>query len=126
MAYSADLRERVQAAVETGGQSLSQIAQTFQIGESTLDLWCQRWRETGNMAAKPWAGGRRRVLRESGASIRAVVKKRPDIALSELCEQVVETTGVVASPSMMCRELQRLKLPRKKSRSTIASAKRRG
>jgi transposase len=78
------------------------------------------------MAAKPWAGGRRRSLRASEASIRAAIKQQPDISLNELCEQVAKTSGVVASPSMMCRELQGLQLPRKKSRSTIANAKRSG
>ena len=125
MTYSPDLRERVMAAVRAGGQSLPQIAKTYRISEATLDKWCQRWRETGSVAALPWAGGRRRALRESGALIRAEVKKQPDISLSELCECVTTREDVVASPSMMCRELQRLNLPRKKSRSTTASGKRR-
>jgi transposase len=125
MTYSLDLRERVLAAVRVGGQSLPQIAKTYRISESTLDKWCQRWRATGRVAALPWAGGRRRALRASGAVIRAEVKKQPDVSLSELCQRVAKQIGVVASPSMMCRELQALNLPRQKSRSTTASAKRR-
>lgn len=114
------------AAVQAGGQTLSQIAATFRISDATLDLWCQRWRETGSVAVKPWAGGRQRTLATSGERIRAAVKRQPDITLQELCDHLAETNDVGASPSMMARELQVLKLPRKKSRSTTASGKRRG
>ncbi len=126
MAYSNDLRERVIAAVEAGGQSLSQIARTFQVSESSVDKWMRRWRESGHSAALPWAGGKRRVLASCEACIRAEVRRRPDITLEELCERVAAETKVVASPSMMSRELVVLKLPRKKRVSTTVSGTRRG
>jgi transposase len=126
MAYSQDLRERVIAAVKAGEQSLSQIARTFGVSESTVDKWSRRWRETGQVAAKPWAGGPQRALRECAAVIQAEVRKQPDLTVVELCEQVEAATGVKASQSMMSRELARPKLPRKKRASTIASGTRRG
>lgn len=122
--YSQDLRERVVAAVLAGEQSFPEIAATFQISESTVDKWHKRWKDTGSVAALPWAGGRRRALQDCAASLRAAVKKQPDVSLEELRAQVKATAGVVASPSMVCRELQRLNLPRKKSRSTTANGKR--
>jgi transposase len=125
MAYSPDLRERVIGAVRAGEQSLSQIARTFGVSESTVDKWSRRWRETGKVTAKPWAGGRKRKLRGCTAAIRAEVRKQPDISVDELCERVEAATGVKASQSMMSRELARLKLPRKKRVSTPASAPRR-
>ena len=124
--YSQDLRQRVMTVVTAGQQSLSEIAQVFGISESTVDKWCQRQRNTGSVAARPFAGGRRRVLRDCSAVIRTAVKKQPDVSLAELCEQVQTIHGVHTSPSMMCRELQRLKLPLKKSHSMTASAKRHG
>lgn len=126
MAYSQDLRERVIAAVRAGEQSLSQIARTFGVSESTVDKWSRRWRETGRVAAKPWAGGPKRALRDCAAVIRAEVRKQPDISIEELCERVTTATGVTASQSMMSRELARLKLPRKKRVSMTASVPRRG
>lgn len=126
MAYSQDLRDRVMAAVQAGGQTLSQIAATFRISDATLDVWCQRWRETGSVAAKPWAGGRQRALATSGERIRAAVKQQPDITLQELCDHIADKSAVVASPSMMARELRVLKLSQKKSRSTIVSGRPRG
>ena len=126
MAYSQDLRERVIAAVKSKQQSLAQIAQTFGVSESTVDKWAQRWRATGKVAALPWAGGVKRSLRDCATVIRAEVRKQPDATLDELCHRVEAATDVKASPSMMSRELTRLDLPRKKRRSTTASATRRG
>ena len=126
MACSQDLRERVIAAVRAGEQSLSQIARTFGVSESTVDKWSRRWRETGRVTAQPWAGGPKRALRDCAAAIRAEVRKQPDIRVDELCERVAAATGVKASQSMMSRELARLKLPRKKRASTTASGTRRG
>ena len=125
-AYSQDLRERVIAAVDAGQQSQAAIAQTFGISESTLDKWVKRWRDTGSVAALPFAGGRRRTLKGCTTIIRAEVKRQPDVTLDELCERLEAQTGVSASRSMMSRELQALALPRKKSRSTTALKIRRG
>jgi len=123
--YSQDLRERVIAALRAKRQSLPEIARTFGVSESTVDKWAKRWRDTGSVAAQPFAGGRRRALRNSEVMLRAEVKQQADVTLAELCERVQRHAGVPISPSMMCRELQRLGLPRKKSRSTTVSATRR-
>jgi transposase len=54
------------------------------------------------------------------------VTRQRDATLRELCARVQQAGGVASNPSMMCRELQRLDLPRKKSRSTIANGTRSG
>jgi transposase len=113
-AYSQDLRDRVIAAVEAGQHSYPEIATTFAVSESTLDKWLKRWRETGSVAALPFAGGRRRTLKGCAPTIRAEVAQQPDVTLAELCERVATQTEVTASRSMMARELQLLALPRKK------------
>ncbi len=115
MAYSQDLRERVIAAVRAKRQSLDQIAETFGVSAATVDNWARRWRKTGRVAALPWAGGVKRSLRDCGAAIGAEVRKQPDVTLEELCARIEATSGVHSNPSMMCRELQRLVLPRKKN-----------
>lgn len=107
--YSQDLRERA-------------VAARFGIHKSTLEKWLYRTRDTGSCAALPPASGRRRTLRACEGLIRAEVEQQPDVSLAELCERVEAATGIAASASMMCRELQRLDLPRKKRRSTTASA----
>ena len=122
-AYSQDLRDRVIAAVDAGQQSQAAIAQPFGISESTLDKWVKRWRDTGRVAAVPFAGGRQRALKECAALIRAEVKQQPDVTLEELCERVAAQAEVTASPSMMSRELQVLALPRKKRGFTTANVR---
>ncbi len=122
--YSQDLRDRVLAAVKETNLSQTKIAQCFKISQATLEKWLRRQRETGVCTALPH-GGPTRTLAECEAFIRAQVKKQPDSTLEELCTRVAQAKGVASSPSMMCRELQRLQLPRKKSRSTIINATRR-
>src|SRR6266446_6873538 len=51
--YSMDLRERVVAAVETGGLSCHQAAAQFGVGVSTAIVWARRLRETGSVAPGP-------------------------------------------------------------------------
>jgi transposase len=121
--YSQDLRERAIAALEAG-KTQAEVAAQFQIHKSTLEKWWYRWRDTGSCAALPPASGPKRTLQAAEKLIREEVKKQPDVTLEELCERVQEAEGLVASPSMMCRELKILKLPRKKSRSMTANARR--
>jgi transposase len=124
--YSNDLRERVIVALEAAQESQAEIAETFAVSLSTVEKWWRCWRQTGRRTALPHAGGEPRSLQGCAAFIRAEVKKRPDVTLEELCARVVEAEGVKASPSMMCRELRRLRLPRKKSPSTTANGIRHG
>jgi transposase len=124
-AYSIDLRERVIKAVDAGKQSQAEVAATFGIARRTVELWWQRWRETQSVAALPHGGGPARVLAESEPILRAALKAQPDATLDELIAQVAEAQGLTASQSMMCRELHRLKLPRKKRPSTTARGTRR-
>ena len=124
--YSQDLRERVIAALEAGEETQAEIAERFGVSKSTVEKWWYRWQATDSCAALPITHGPVRTLQTCEAVIRAEVQQQPDVTLGELCERVVEQCAISASPSMMCRTLQHLCLPRKKSRSTIASAIRRG
>ena len=120
-AYSIDLRERVVASVENGECNIPAAARRYKISEPTIERWLARKRRTGNVARLAHAGGPSRKLAAAQAEIRAAVKAQPDASLEELCERVEKETGIKADRSMMCRELARLKLPRKKSRSMPVS-----
>jgi transposase len=54
--YSVDLRERVVAAVVTGGLSCNRAAKQFGIGISTAINWVKRLRETGSVAPGQMGG----------------------------------------------------------------------
>lgn len=112
--YSQDLRERVIAALEAGDGTQAEIAERFRLSKSTVEKWWARWQTTQSCAALPQAHGPARALHGCEAIIRAAVARQPDVSLAELCERVAEQQGIKASPSMMCRTLQHLKLGRKK------------
>ena len=120
-AYSIDLRERVVASVESGECNIPAAARRYKVSEPTIERWLARKRSIGSCAPRPHAGGPARKLASAEAVIREVVKAQADATLQELCEVVEKKTKIKSDPSMMYRELVRLKLPRKKSRSMPAS-----
>jgi transposase len=124
-AYSIDLRERVILSVESGECNIPEAARRYKVSEPSIERWVARQRSTGTCAPLPHAGGVARKLASAAVAIRAAVKAQPDATLQELCEVVEKETKIKSDPSMMCRELARLKLPRKKSHSTPASGTRR-
>jgi transposase len=119
--YSQDLREKVMAGVAGGKASNRLIAETLGISESIIEKWSRRKRVTGSVAASPHAGGVARVLAAHEAFLRAAVKAQPDISLEDLQVRIQAELKLKVSESMVSRELTRLELPRKKSRSTTAN-----
>jgi len=113
-AYSTDLRERVVSSVESGECTIPEAARRYQVSEPSVERWLARKRATGSCAPWPHAGGVPRKLAAAAAVIRAAVKAQPDATLQELCERVEQESKIQSDPSMMCRELARLKLPLKK------------
>lgn len=114
--YSLDLRERVISMLnEDAAATQPDVAEHFQVSLSTVEKWWRRWRETETVAPFPNASGAPRTLEPCQAVIRQTLSQQPDATLQELCDVVHTATGVRASPSMMCRELQLLNLPGKKS-----------
>lgn len=125
-AYSVDLRERVVASVESGECNIPAAARRYKVSEPSIERWLARKRSNGTCAPLPYAGGPTRKLASAEAVIRAAVKAQPDATLQELCERVEKKTKIKSNSSMMYRELVRLQLPRKKSRSMPANGTRRG
>ena len=125
-AYSVDLRERVVASVESGECNIPAAARRYKVSEPSIERWLARKRSIGTCAPLPYAGGPTRKLASAEAVIRAAVKAQSDATLQELCERVEKETKIKSNSSMMYRELVRLKLPRKKSRSMPANGTRRG
>jgi transposase len=121
--YSPDLRRRIVAALEAGEETQSEIAERFQVSRSFVEKLWARWRTSGSCDAKPHAGGRKRSLSADQPRIRTEIAAQPDVTLAELCQRVTSAGGARASTSMMCREVKRLKLPRKKSHSTTLSVR---
>ena len=121
-AYATDLRERAIESVESGESNRPQAARRYKVSGPSLERWLAKYRKTGSCTPLPHAGGPARKLATAERAIRAAVKAQPDASLQELCQIVEQETKIKSAPSMMQRELVRLKLPRKKSRSMPASA----
>jgi len=123
-AYSNDLRLRIIEMIQANELSQADIAEHFSVSLPFVEKLWHRFRTTGSYRAKPHAGGVKRFLRADGQLIRELVKAQPDLTLAELCERVSKATGKAqVTTATMCVELQRLKLPLKKSRFTLSSEK---
>jgi transposase len=59
-----DLRERVAAAVQTGGLSCNQVAKQFAVAISTAIIWVRRLRETGSVADRSGCRCKSNALRQ--------------------------------------------------------------
>jgi transposase len=120
--YSLDLRHKILRASQRRLGSQRALADLFGVSVSFVEKLLRRHRSTGDVAPKPHAGGQQRRLGAAAeAVIRDAVRTTPDSTLEELCTLVADTQGLRVSVPTMCRALQRLGLPRKKSRSMRVS-----
>jgi transposase len=122
--YSTDLRDRIIQALEAGTATQRVIAERFCVSTAFVEQLWQRWRRSGSSAAKPHAGGRQSALTDHLELLRSEVAKPPDATLADLRERLIAAQGPRVSTATLCRALQRLKLPLKKSRSTPRSGTR--
>lgn len=111
--YSVDLRARVIAACDEGTLTREEIARLYQIAESTLYDWLQRWRESKSLAPQPHAGGRVSELQPT--VLEEMFAARNDLTLEEYATGYAERTDRRYSLSTICRALGSLQLRRKKN-----------
>ncbi len=117
--YSLDLRERVIKACDEGKLTRGEIAQKYDVGESTIYEWLQRRHTTGSFAPKPHTGGRASELDE--AVLSALVEAENDRTLEEYAAGYAERTGRRYSISQICRGLKSVRLRRKKNAASFGA-----
>ena len=78
--YSIDLRERVVAAVESGGLSRRQAAARFGVSYSAAIAWVKLYRETGSVAPGQMGGHRPKKI--AGAHRDWLVKRCGEAAFT--------------------------------------------
>lgn len=123
--YSNDLRRTIVAAYASHHYSQRAVAELFGVSLATVKNFLSRQRDTGSPDALPPGGGKRPALSEPGrAFVQRLVEHDNDLTLQELCRQVARRHRRQVSVATMCRVLQTLGLPRKKSRSMPANATR--
>jgi len=81
-AYSADIRGRVIASVESGS-SRREAAEEFDVSPSSAIKWVATYRTTGSCAAKP-RGGSTSPLEKYANFLLTLIERQPDLTLDEL------------------------------------------
>jgi transposase len=121
--YSNDLRSRIVATYERGEHSLEEVAALFAVSVASVKNFVRRYRETGSADALPHAGGQLPSLNERQVEfVRDTITETTDLTLAELRQRLKQKYKKGVSTPTLSRLLQRLGLPRKKSRSMPASA----
>jgi transposase len=121
--YSLDLRHKIVQAYERGVGSQRQIAELFGVSVSFVEKLFIRWRRSGQIAAKPHAGGiHSRLDAASRQQLQAWLTEQPDLTLAELAARLQRDLHLQVGVSRLCKVLKTLDVPRKKSHSTRPSA----
>lgn len=119
--YSEDLRCLVVNAYEMGEGTIVEVAEHFGVGTAFVKK-ILRLHRVGESLKPKHGGGSKPTLNDKHRDwLRAAVESRPDATLGELKEFLTTECGVTVSESTLCRELQKLKLPRKKRASSPAN-----
>lgn len=123
-AYSIDLRQKIIDVYEKEEISQRQLAKRFCVALSFIVKLLKQYRQTGEIAPKPFNGGVKLKLTLDQIRILAdLIENNNDATLEELCQLLKEKTGVTISRATMGRMTQRLKLTVKKN--SLARMKRR-
>jgi transposase len=110
-AYSADMRARVIARVETGA-SRREAAEHYDVSASTAVIWVKCFRETGRCAAKR-RGGSTSPLEKRAAFLLALIEAQPDLTLDEVVS-TMRKRRIAGSRTAVWRFFQRHKITFKK------------
>src|SRR4051812_33246376 len=87
--YSADLRERIVAAVERGEHSIRQIGHIFSVSLSFVVRLLQRYRTTGSLQPSPHGGGPTpKFDAPTVARLLRLVRDQPDATLAEVRDRL--------------------------------------
>jgi transposase len=111
-AYSADMRTRLIARVESGA-SRREAAEHYDVSASTAVIWVKCFRETGRCAAKP-RGGSTSPLEDHAEFLLALVEAQPDLTLDEVVA-IMRRNRVPGSRTAVWRFFQRHQITFKKS-----------
>jgi transposase len=119
-ALSADLRERVVAAIEAGA-SRREAARRFEVGAASAVRWHDAFVQEGRTHAKPMGGDQRSHAIEAQADlILEADAAQPELFLHELRARLAER-GLRVGVSSLSRFFKRHGITRKKTPATRRS-----
>lgn len=122
-AYSDDLRCKFLAAYERGDGTLRELSERFGVSLPYAKKIHQQFLRTGKMEREPQQrhGPASRVTPSAETWLRKQVRATPDATLAELRQALWDELQIAISRSHLARQLQRMQLRLKKSRSTPPS-----
>ncbi len=116
MGLSNDLRERVVEAVVLGGLSRNQAAARFKVSVASAVRWVKRFNTTGEIWPAPSGGDRRsRRIEAHRDYLLGLIRRRPDITLLEIREQLIANSGERFAVSVLWRFFDRHQITFKKN-----------
>src|SRR3569833_3060851 len=93
-AYSTDLRERVQVAVEAG-EPADAVAEAFMVGRSSVYRWMAAARDEGRRGAKAMGRGPKPIFRdETEVALRRLLEADILLTLAECRDRLAAESGV--------------------------------
>jgi len=113
-AYSLEFRKKIIKTYEQGDTSIRKVAQRFDVSKAFVQKILKQKQTTGHVQPKKQGGSLKSVLHSSTDKLIQMVEKYPDSTLLEYCEYWRDSYQQSVSPSMMCRELIKQNLTRKK------------
>lgn len=117
--YSLEFREKIVKAYEQCDTSIRKVAARFDVSKAFVQKILKQKQATGHVQPKKPGGSVKSVLHSHTTQLTEMVEKYPDSTLSEYCEYWLSTHKESVSPSMMCRELKKQNLTRKKKQSAV-------
>jgi transposase len=112
--YATEFREKIVKAYERGNTSIRKVAARFDVSKAFVQKLLKQKQTIGNVQPKKQGGSIKSVLSARTTQLIEMVEKYPDLSLSEYCEYWLDNYNEAISPSMMCRELNKQNLTRKK------------
>jgi len=109
-------------AYESGGGTVEDVAEQFGVGTAFVKKMLRLHRAEERLEPKHGGGAQAKLTAAARDQLRAAVQTRPDATLAELQEVLSSVCQVEVSAPTVCRELQKLELPRKKRVLSPASA----
>jgi transposase len=106
--FSGDLRERIVRAVQAG-RSRHEVARMFGISPSCVIKLMQRFSALGHCRPEKFGGYKQPILAEHEEAVRALLRARPDLTISELWQELTKA-GIKVGRSSVGRFVERLDL----------------
>jgi transposase len=108
-------------AYESGEGTVEEVAEQFRVGTAFVKKMLRLHRAGESLEPKHGGGAQAKLTAAARDQLRMAVKTRPDATLGELREVLNNVCQVEVSAPTVCRELQKLELPRKKRVSSPAN-----